>query len=108
MGTTALWPLLFPLAGVLASALIGGIFLLASRRTADEMAARKELLDSKNERIADLTVERDEARSERDDAKRERDEALRREVEYRDQIVHLEAIVETTGRPTRRTKLPND
>jgi hypothetical protein len=89
---------LIPVAGVIAAALIAGLFLLAGKRSDAQAAAsdaaeeaRLELVNNLRERIAVLTVDRDEARSDRDESRR--------------QVLALERrIVELEGRDTRGVK----
>jgi tRNA pseudouridine-54 N-methylase len=79
---------LIPVAGVIAAALIAGLFLLAGKRADAQVAAadatdeaRRALVDAQQQRIAMLTTERDECR---------------------EQVRALEAIVrESEHRPTR-------
>lgn len=98
---------LIPVAGVITAALIAGLFALASKRADSEITAttvraaaelkareaadtaRAELLADKNERIAMLTLERDEAATARDEAEAERDECRKQ----------LEAIVSELALP---------
>ena len=89
---------LIPVAGVIAAALIAGLFMLAGKRSdalvaADAAAerARAQLLADYEARLRVLTEDRDEARADRD--------------ESRQQVLALEQrIVEMTARPTRGVK----
>jgi hypothetical protein len=88
---------LIPVVGVIAAALIAGLFSLAAKRSDAQVAAteaadqaRRELLADYKERIAVLTVDRDEARADRDEARR--------------QVSALEAIVADLRGPTRSVK----
>ena len=88
---------LIPVAGVIAAALIAGLFALAGKRSDAQVAAtvaadeaRRELLADYKERIAVLTTDRDEARADRDESRR--------------QVRELEAIVAELKRPTRGVK----
>lgn len=69
--SATLTPLLVPVAGVIAAALIAGLFALAGRRSTDELEAHKQLVSSHRERADLLKSERDEARAERDAARQE-------------------------------------
>jgi hypothetical protein len=89
---------LIPVAGVIAAALIAGLFSLAGRRSDAQLAAaeaaervRAQLLADYEARIRVLTEDRDEARADRDESRRQV-EALERR------------IVECEGRPTRGVK----
>ena len=77
---------LIPVCGVIAAALIAGVFALAAKRTDAQVEAaaaadkaRRELLDDMGRRIDVLSADRDEARADRDEARR--------------QVTALEAVV---------------